>query len=250
MVCAVVTITMFGHLVTGDPGRRDRRVVGKSAIEELQKNLETFSGETSIQRICFTCWEWKGLRTKHCSVCDVCVDGFDHHCGWLNNCVAEKNHREFVIMVLSVFIGMVAFLSVTVTGFINSNSTLYTVLWEKPLLWPSWIVHVGIVPWLGILVFHQMRTIALNLNTNEMINMHRYSHFWEGPVKAEVVSECHDDHGHNLGHGKRCGHKHGSGRQFKNPFDQGGVVNNCKYFWFRKHRYQPVGVDEIELAEV
>ena len=29
--------------------------------------------------------------SKHRRSCDKCVDGFDHHCRWLNNCVGHKN---------------------------------------------------------------------------------------------------------------------------------------------------------------
>lgn len=38
--------------------------------------------------------------TKHCRRCDICVEKFDHHCKWINNCVGGKNYRKFVFMIV------------------------------------------------------------------------------------------------------------------------------------------------------
>ena len=40
-------------------------------------------------------------QSKHCRSCDRCVDGFDHHCKWLNNCVGKKNYWSFFSLVTS-----------------------------------------------------------------------------------------------------------------------------------------------------
>ena len=41
--------------------------------------------------------------SKHRRSCDKCVDSFDHHCRWLNNCVGHKNYVTFIsLMAISV----------------------------------------------------------------------------------------------------------------------------------------------------
>ncbi|XP_037425886.1 probable protein S-acyltransferase 22 [Triticum dicoccoides] len=46
-------------------------------------------------------------NSKHCRVCDKCVDGFDHHCRWLNNCVGKRNYKGFFILMTSAVLLLV-----------------------------------------------------------------------------------------------------------------------------------------------
>ncbi|KAH7570042.1 hypothetical protein JRO89_XS05G0036100 [Xanthoceras sorbifolium] len=51
--------------------------------------------------------EWKTQvfkYSKHCRVCDKCVDRFDHHCRWLNNCIGKKNYRQFFTLMVSALL--------------------------------------------------------------------------------------------------------------------------------------------------
>jgi hypothetical protein len=32
----------------------------------------------------------------HCHICDACVDGLDHHCPWIGQCIGRKNEKYFM----------------------------------------------------------------------------------------------------------------------------------------------------------
>ena len=37
---------------------------------------------------------------RHCFICDRCVDNFDHHCYWTNNCVGGANYKLFITFII------------------------------------------------------------------------------------------------------------------------------------------------------
>ena len=67
-------------------------------------------------RWCDLCQVYQPPSGAHCPDCNVCVDGFDHHCAWMGCCIGHKNITPFMrfnmtwLLYLSyalVWVGMV-----------------------------------------------------------------------------------------------------------------------------------------------
>ena len=142
-------------------------------------------------KLCKTCGIPKVARSKHCRVCDRCVSKFDHHCIWLNNCVAERTYRWFLsyLFLNSVLLmyGVAATLSVLASDvveqklfeakFINRASgervaATYAVVGQYLLYHRMPIVMVGLlclvmgVVLCGFTIYHGVLA-AGNMTTNE-----------------------------------------------------------------------------------
>ena len=56
------------------------------------------------EQYCTICQTYikKNSNTFHCNFCNVCIEGFDHHCVWIGKCVGNKNKIWFYAMIGSV----------------------------------------------------------------------------------------------------------------------------------------------------
>lgn len=57
--------------------------------------------------ICPTCEILRPQESRHCYICNKCVDRFDHHCQWLNNCIGVGNHTRFYLFLISIWVYLV-----------------------------------------------------------------------------------------------------------------------------------------------
>jgi hypothetical protein len=62
--------------------------------------------ERDFSRLCPECKLEKQPRSKHCKVCNHCVERFDHHCEWLGICIGKGNYPTYLVFISSVFLSL------------------------------------------------------------------------------------------------------------------------------------------------
>ena len=60
------------------------------------------------------CFVSDSPRVKHCHECRKCVDGFDHHCVFLQACVGRRNYSAFLGLVATLFLWTATLLALDV----------------------------------------------------------------------------------------------------------------------------------------
>lgn len=58
--------------------------------------------------LCPDCEIIRTKRSRHCAICGKCVERFDHHCPWVNNCVGAQNHTYFIWFLISIVLTLVS----------------------------------------------------------------------------------------------------------------------------------------------
>ena len=68
-------------------------------FEEENKNAKNY-------RQCKDCKLWINTdeKTIHCRKCQICIEGYDHHCDCMNICIGKNNLKSFYILILVSFI--------------------------------------------------------------------------------------------------------------------------------------------------
>jgi hypothetical protein len=61
----------------------------------------------------------KSGRTFHCNFCCRCVEKFDHHCSFINNCLGYRNHKFFLCFIFAYL----AYFITSTTAAVMSFST-------------------------------------------------------------------------------------------------------------------------------
>eukprot|EP00064_Thunnus_orientalis_P021805 superscaffoldBa00006869_g21973 len=132
-VGGVLFIFVMGMLFRAsfsDPGVLPRATPDEAA--DLERQIDSagcrppprtrevlINGQTVKLKYCFTCKIFRPPRASHCSLCDNCVERFDHHCPWVGNCVGRRNYRFFYLFILSL-----SFLTIFIFAFVITHVIL------------------------------------------------------------------------------------------------------------------------------
>nr|XP_060622697.1 palmitoyltransferase ZDHHC19 [Anolis sagrei ordinatus] len=76
----------------------DTGILHKGIDKELMNQAVTMNDAN--QRWCNKCQLYCLPHTIHCHCCNTCVEEFDHHCVWMNNCIGSNNQCFFVLFLL------------------------------------------------------------------------------------------------------------------------------------------------------
>ena len=68
--------------------------------EQLADSRKTFEKEKSK---CSICKSFVDDTVMHCEACNLCCEGFSHHCDWVGKCIGYRN----IIFLKGYFYGYV-----------------------------------------------------------------------------------------------------------------------------------------------
>ncbi|XP_031557615.1 probable palmitoyltransferase ZDHHC4 [Actinia tenebrosa] len=80
--------------------RSDPGIISSHTLDKYINDYH-YDGLYYTKSKCHTCGTDKPSRSKHCSICNMCVSRFDHHCSWVNNCIGKHNYKYFLAFIFT-----------------------------------------------------------------------------------------------------------------------------------------------------
>ncbi|KAJ7976511.1 S-acyltransferase [Quillaja saponaria] len=125
------------------------------------------NGHTVKVKFCDTCLLYRPPRASHCSICNNCVQKFDHHCPWVGQCIGIRNYPFFILFISSSTLLCMYVFAFSWVNVLRQKGNLWSTL-SSDALSVVLIVYCFIAVWFvgGLTVFH-LYLISTNQTTYE-----------------------------------------------------------------------------------
>lgn len=176
-ILAGLCIYLLGYIIFGDPGI-DVESMYCETYKRPMTMLDLANGRVNEAQFCPYTEKIHGFETKYCKLCEQPILKLDHHCLFLNTCIAMKNHRQFLILILLVMALQVSFLTASIRfmGLIGSTITdsglgdpwsPYLIYLYKTNPWIFFLTALCVLSfiWEGTLVYAQFSVIMRGTTT-------------------------------------------------------------------------------------
>ncbi|XP_057773919.1 probable protein S-acyltransferase 7 [Salvia miltiorrhiza] len=136
----------------------------------LTKNV-SINGIVVKVKYCQTCMLYRPPRCSHCSICNNCVERFDHHCPWVGQCIGKRNYRFFFMFVSSTTLLCLHVLfscSINITSIMHKkHCSMWMAIQQSPVS-GILITYTFVICWFvgGLTTFH-LYLISSNQTTYE-----------------------------------------------------------------------------------
>jgi len=192
-----------------DPGIIPRQPpVEEDPFRHFKRTMDVKVNGVKLQRkYCETCNLFRPLRVSHCSVCDNCVEDFDHHCPWVGNCIGRRNYRFFLSFIYSLLFNIVlmylACILHIITIWIASGDFVRGIWWVLLFCSLSIFIMLLLIPvtfLVGVLVLFHTTLLFKNMTTYEHIRgqFRRNNPFYIGVCQNIIVRCCNLYYSNNI----------------------------------------------------
>ncbi|KAF8912097.1 DHHC palmitoyltransferase-domain-containing protein [Gymnopilus junonius] len=131
-------------------------------------------------------------RSSHCKMCDNCVDGCDHHCQWVNNCVGRRNYTTFFALLVSATTTLVLIICTSALHLYlltrRNHISFGHALREGVGSAIAFCLSICVIWPVGALLSYHMRLLLLNVTTIEQIRNQAHKTLIPGPPPPNPFS--------------------------------------------------------------